>query len=102
MHVTAIAEARRFSLERPEVRTLVDTPDLKSELLCFEAGQRLEPVAAAHTITYLVLEGEALVRADAVQLRLGQGKLLRVDAGERYLLENAGGGLLVVLASTPA
>lgn len=99
MHVTTIADARRFSLERAEVRTLIDAPDFRSELLCFEAGQRLEPTASAATTTYLVLEGEALVRSDAASLRVGPGRLLRVDAGERHALENAGGGLLVVLTS---
>jgi len=99
MHVIAIADARRFSLARVERRPLVDAPDLRVELVCFEAGQREEALDPAATVSYQVLEGEALVRAGEELVRLGKGKLLRVDPGTVHTLENAGGGLLVVLST---
>jgi len=99
MHTIAIADARRFSLARVERRSLVDAPDLRVELVCFEAGQREEALAYAATTSYQVLEGEALVRAGEEVVRLGKGKLLSVDAGTQHALENAGGGLLVVMSA---
>lgn len=99
MHVTAIADARRFSLTRVERRPLVDAPDLRVELVCFEAGQREDALDYAATVSYQVLEGEALVRAGEELVRLGKGRLLRVDPGTVHTLENAGGGLLVVLST---
>ncbi|MDA0699763.1 MAG: cupin domain-containing protein [bacterium] len=99
MHTIAISDARRFSLARVERRSLVDAPDLRVELICFEAGQRDEALSCAATASYQVLEGEALVRAGDEVVRLGKGKLLAVDAGELHTLENAGGGLLVVMSA---
>lgn len=98
MHVTAIADARRFSLARVERRPLVDAPDLRVELVCFEAGQHEEELDYAATVGYQVLE-EALVRSGDEVVRLGKGRLLRVDPGTVHTLENAGGGLLVVLST---
>jgi len=99
MHTIAISDARRFSLARVERRSLVDAPDLKVELICFEAGQRDEALSYAATTSYQVLEGEALVRAGDEVVRLGKGKLLAVEAGASHTLENAGGGLLVVMSA---
>ena len=99
MHVTAIADARRFSLAHVERRPLVDAPDLRVELVCFEAGQREQELDYAATVSYQVLEGEALVRSGDELVRLGKGRLLRVDPGTVHTLENAGGGLLVVLST---
>ena len=99
MHVTAIADARRFSLAHVERRPLVEAHDLRVELVCFEAGQREAELTYTATSSYQVLEGEALVRSGDELVRLGKGRLLRVDAGTVHTLENAGGGLLVVLAS---
>lgn len=99
MHVTAIADARRFSLAGVERRPLIDAPDLRLELVCFEAGQREAELTFAATASYQVLEGEALVRAGESVVRLVKGRLLRVDPGTVHALENAGGGLLVVLST---
>ncbi len=99
MQVITIADARRFSLARVERRSLVDAPDLRVELVCFEAGQREDELDHAATVSYQVLEGEALVRAGEELVRLGKGRLLRVDPGTVHTLENAGGGLLVVLST---
>ena len=99
MQLITIADARRFSLARVERRPLVDAPDQRIELVCFEAGQREEELDYAATVSYQVLEGEALVRAGDELVRLGKGRLLRVDPGTVHTLENAGGGLLVVLST---
>ena len=100
MNPIAIADARRFSLAAVQRQALVDVPGLTVELLCFEAGQRLDRPASTRAGAYQVLEGEALVRHGDTTVRLGKGKLLPVPADAAHALENAGGGLLVVLATT--
>jgi quercetin dioxygenase-like cupin family protein len=102
MHTIAISDARHFSLARVERRSLVDAPDLRVELVCFEAGQREEALSYPATTSYQVLEGEALIRAGEEVVRLGKGKLLTIDAGTAHALENAGGGLLVVMSARAA
>lgn len=99
MHIKAIAEARRFSPNQVQRNQLVDTADLHIELLCFEAGQRDQPQVGAGTLVYQVVEGEALLRHGGQQVRLGKGRLLTVDQGTEHTMENAGGGLLVVMAT---
>lgn len=93
-----IQQARRFSLEGVQRQTLTELGDLTLVLLCFEAGQQDAERTAAGSTVYQVLEGEALVRAAGSTERLGKGKLLTVGAGTAHIVENAGGGLLVVLA----
>ena len=56
-------------------------PTCAVELVCFEAGQREEELDYAATVSYQVLEGEALVRSGDELVRLGKGRLLRVDPG---------------------
>lgn len=100
--IVSIQEARKFSLDEVQVRPLVETDDMSAELLCFEAGQQAEPRTFQRTVVYQVLEGEALVNAGGARERLGKGRLLYVDPGAEHRVENAGGGLLVVLAIRPA
>ncbi|HEX7005300.1 MAG TPA: cupin domain-containing protein [Trueperaceae bacterium] len=99
MKTASIGEARRFSLEGVEKVGLLDAGDLQVSLLCFEAGQRDEELVHHAGSVYQVLEGEALVNADGDRERLGKGKVLAVGAGVPHVLENAGGGLLVVLVT---
>lgn len=94
-----ISDVRAFSLEGVQKGDLVKTTDVHVQLLCFEAGQRDKEESASKTTIYQVLEGEALVRQDGESVRLGKGKLLSVPAGHAHTLENAGGGLLVVMAT---
>ncbi len=98
MKKVSIQDARKFSLSSVQVQPLVEAGDLTSELLCFEAGQSADPRKFDGTTVYQVLEGEALVTAAATKERLGKGRLLSVDAATEHRVENAGGGLLVVLA----
>lgn len=93
-----IQEARRFSTEGVNVEVLLEEGDLRSELLSFEAGQSLEPRSLEKSVVYQVLEGEAIVSAGGARDRLGKGRLLSIPGGTEHVLENAGGGLLVVLA----
>lgn len=102
MDIIAIADARRFSLAHVERRPLVARPELHIDLVCFEAGQRTEVAQEPGAGVYQVLEGEALVRHGDQVVRLGKGRLLTVPAGTPHTLENAGGGLLVVLATRGA
>lgn len=98
MKKVSINDARKFSLDQVQVRPLIEAGDLSSELLCFEAGQSAEPSRFDGTVVYQVLEGEALITAAEVKERLGKGRLLSVGPASEHRVENAGGGLLVVLA----
>lgn len=99
MKKVSIQEARKFSLERALTQPLLQQPDLASELLCFEAGQVGEPRTLSGSVVYQVLEGEALVNAGGSTERLGKGRLLSLPRGLQHHVENAGGGLLVVLST---
>lgn len=99
MNTVTISEARRFSLQQMQRRELASHPDLGVELLCFEAGQSETGLNPTGTVIYQVLEGEALLRSHGERVRLGKGKLTSLSAGEEHAIENAGGGLLVVLAT---
>ncbi len=101
MDIVSINRARKFSLKEVSVQDLV-TGDISVRLICFEAGQRDEESQRDFDVVYQVLEGEALVRAAGETERLGKGKLLKVPAGTAHVLENAGGGLLVVMATSRA
>ena len=99
MKITAIADARRFSLEAVQRTELVDGGDLSVSLLCFEAGQKDADQTFQAGCIYQVLEGEVLLRHEGGSDRVGTGRLVSVPAGARHHLENAGGGLLVVMAT---
>jgi quercetin dioxygenase-like cupin family protein len=99
METITISDARQFSLKRIQHSDLVKTKDLHIELICFEAGQRGKELSHDKTCVYQVLEGELLIRQDDVSKRLGKGKLLTVPAAHKHALENAGGGLLTVMAT---
>ena len=101
MTIVTIGDARRFSLDAVQRSILLREPDLEIELLCFEAGQRDEQARRDGASVYQVLEGEALLWVDEERHRLGKGKLASVSAGREHALENAGGGLMVVLATRP-
>lgn len=100
MKTASIGDARSFSLESIQKNDLLVTDDFAVRLICFEAGQTDEEVARDSDAIYQVLEGEALVRQGEQRVRVGKGKLLAVAAGAAHVLENAGGGLLVVMATT--
>ncbi len=99
MDTITISDARRFSLGSVQYSDLVKTKDLHVKLICFEAGQRDQEVNHDKTCVYQVLEGELLIKQDDVSKRLGKGKLLTMAANAKHGLENAGGGLLVVMAT---
>lgn len=99
MTIVNIGDARRFSLDDVQRSTLLREDELEVQLLCFEAGQRDEEDRRTGASVYQVLEGEALLRFADERHRLGKGKLASVPGGREHTLENAGGGLLVVLAT---
>ena len=100
MQTVTISDARSFSLRDVQRRDLVRSDDLHVQLLCFEAGQRDADVTVDHDRLYQVLEGEVIVRGEDTPRRLGKGTLLCVPSGTTHTLENAGGGLLVVMATS--
>jgi quercetin dioxygenase-like cupin family protein len=99
MDTITISDARQFSLKSIQHSDLVKAKDLHIELICFEAGQRDKETSYPKTSVYQVLEGELLIKQDDVSKRLGKGKLLTLPANSKHTLENAGGGLLVVMAT---
>ncbi|UCH25734.1 MAG: hypothetical protein JSV66_17700 [Trueperaceae bacterium] len=99
MNTVTISQGRRFSLDAVQKSELVDTDDLQVQLLCFEAGQGDRDDRFDKTCIYQVLEGEALFKQGDVSKRLGKGRLLIVPGGLEHAIENAGGGLLVVMAT---
>jgi quercetin dioxygenase-like cupin family protein len=99
MDTITISDARQFSLKSVQRSTLVEDKNLHIELICFEAGQRDQELGQDKTCVYQVLEGELLLKQNDASQRLGKGKLLTVPAGTKHTLENAGGGLLVVMAT---
>jgi quercetin dioxygenase-like cupin family protein len=99
MDTITISDARRFSLKAIQHSDLVKTNDLHVELICFEAGQQGKEQSHSKTCVYQVLEGELLIKQADISKRLGKGKLLTISAGTQHTLENAGGGLLVVMAT---
>lgn len=102
MHTYPIADARRFSLREVQRQELVAHDGLVIELLCFEAGQRLEGPTETAACVYQVLEGEALIREGGVSSRLGKGVLASIASDSDHTIENAGGGLLVVMRTRSA
>ncbi len=100
MELININAARKFSLEEIQKNKLIHSDDIQVQLICFEAGQRDDEDKHGTDCIYQVLEGEALVRVGEESRRLGKGKLLHVPAGKPHVLENAGGGLLVVMATS--
>ena len=101
MKTATIGDARAFSLDAIVKNDLIATEDLHVRLLCFEAGQTDEEATLSAGVVYQVLEGEALVRGREDRHRLGKGRVMAVPARTPHVLENAGGGLLVVMAITP-
>lgn len=99
MKTLTISDARQFSLKELQKHSLVNEQDLTIELISFEAGQKDDEGSHDHTSVYQVLEGEALIREGDVSKRLAKGKLLVVPPNLSHSLENAGGGLLVILAT---
>ncbi len=99
MRTVKLSDFRSFSLQNVQVNELLHSNGLNASLLCFEAGQRLEETLVSHPVVYQVVEGELLVSEGDDRERVGKGTLLLVEAGTPHILENAGGGLLVVLAT---
>jgi mannose-6-phosphate isomerase-like protein (cupin superfamily) len=99
MDTITISDAREFSLKSIQRNNLVKSNDLQIELICFEAGQLDKELSYDKTSVYQVLEGELLIKQADESKRLGKGKLLTVPASAKHTLENAGGGLLVVMAT---
>jgi quercetin dioxygenase-like cupin family protein len=99
MDTITISDARQFSLKTTQHSDLVKTKDLHVELICFEGGQQDKEQSHNKSCVYQVLEGELLIKQNDVSKRLGKGKLLTVSPETKHLLENAGGGLLVVMAT---
>lgn len=98
MQKTNIGAHRKFSLQSVQSVPVVNERDLQLELLCFEAGQKTSDINHTGTSVYKVIEGEAIVRGLNSRDVVGAGQLLTVGAGVAHNVENAGGGLLTVLA----
>lgn len=87
-----ISAGRRFSLKAPIREILLEGEELVVYAMYFEAGQTL--LASDGEASYQVLEGDALFRDPHSIERVSKGQIL---IGAPSSIENAGGGLLVVL-----
>lgn len=100
MEVVSIKSGRRFSRDAVQHSPLL-TGDIGIDLICFEAGQKGDENLLGTDTVYQVLEGELLIHCKDDSVRLGEGRLAKLPAKTAHRLENAGGGLLVVMAMRP-
>jgi hypothetical protein len=88
----SLSESRKFSLKAPVREAMLEGSRVSVHGLYFEGGQSLstEPGEAS----YQVLEGDAAFTGPHGTERARKGNIL---VGEVQLIENLGGGLLVIL-----
>ena len=92
MQKRSISEGRKFSLKNPIRETLVQGEHVATYRLCFEGGQAYNPEPGE--ASYQVLEGDALFMDHNGPARARKGEMV---LGAPHEIENAGGGLLVIL-----
>jgi quercetin dioxygenase-like cupin family protein len=95
----------RFDDEAPTRKTLHDTANLWSELVCINRNQSYGPVGddGAESL-FTVVAGEAVFQVDGRRKRLRQWRTLLAEPGRAVTVTNASSEplvLLVVLAPPP-
>ncbi len=98
MEIVNIAEARRFSRDRPTRVAIFDRPRLVCDLVCLEPGQ--QEARQQHSSSdelYLVVEGKAQVRVGAQPGVLEPNDVLLVPPGVDHTISNPGPGRLVLM-----
>jgi mannose-6-phosphate isomerase-like protein (cupin superfamily) len=99
MDVVNLSRSRRFLRERPIRVTLFDRARLICDLICLEGEQRENRrTLDASDSLYLVLEGEAHIRAGAQIEELEEQDAVLVPPGVEHVIENRGTRRLTVLA----
>jgi quercetin dioxygenase-like cupin family protein len=74
----------------------------RAVLVALEPGQALGEHQVKENAWIVVVDGHVQVRADAGDVELGPGGLLRFEPGERHALGSAGGArILMVLTPWP-
>jgi quercetin dioxygenase-like cupin family protein len=99
MDVVNLSRSRRFLRERPIRVTLFDRARLICDLICLEREQRENRrTLDASDSLYVVLEGEAHIRAGAQIEELEEQDAVLVPPGVEHVIENRGTRRLTVLA----
>src|SRR5687767_2142980 len=99
MDVVNLGQSRHFLRERPIRVPLIDRPRLVGELICLEPGQQI--LRGSHPASdelYLVLEGEAHLRAGAQAEDLKALDSVVVPPGVEHHIVNSGKEPLMVFA----
>ncbi len=92
MEKRSLSEGRRFSLKAPVREVMLEGSSIAVHGLYFEGGQQLTlPPGEA---SFQVLEGDAAFTGSEGTERARKGNIVM---GEVNLIENLGGGLLVIL-----
>ncbi len=100
MDVVNLSRSRRFLRERPIRVNLFDRPRLVCDLICLESEQTEERAAsAASDSLYLVVEGQARLRAGPQVEELQEMDVVLVPPGVEHTIENTGAGRLTIMAS---
>lgn len=92
MQKRSLSEGRKFSLKSAVREAMLEGSRLSVHSLYFEGGQSLSPESGE--ASYQILEGDAAFTGPAGTERARKGNLV---VGEVSLIENLGGGLLVIL-----
>lgn len=88
----SLSEGRKFSLKAAVQEPMLEGSHLSLRTLYFEGGQSLTPQPGE--ASYQILEGDAVFSGPQGTERARKG---HVVLGEVGLIENLGGGLLVIL-----
>ena len=97
MQKRSITEGRKFSLKQALREPLLQGEAVSAYRLFFEGGQAFNPEPGE--ASYQVLEGDALFMDHNGPARARKGEVI---VGRPHEIENAGGGLLVILETRSA
>ena len=92
MQKRSLSEGRKFSLKAAVREPMLEGSGISLHSLYFEGGQSLTPEPSE--ASYQILEGDAAFTGPQGTERARKGQIL---LGEVGLIENLGGGLLVIL-----
>ena len=99
MDVFDLGESRRFLAARPLRVGVFDRPRVVCELLCLEQGQQeVRGNYPASDQLYVVLDGQARIRAGPQIEELHGLQAVLVPPGVEHVINNTGEGRLTVLA----
>jgi mannose-6-phosphate isomerase-like protein (cupin superfamily) len=105
MKALDIRDFVHFSEEGAQRRTLFETGQIWSEVICIQGAQGVGPMTDADSDAVVaVLAGEVSAQVGGGRVRIGQWESVLVPAGEQLTIRNASAEpavLLLVLAPPP-